>query len=352
MTEKLQTLMREQADSVDFAAPDLDAMIATGDRRLRRRRIGAVAGIAAVTAGVALVAPYLVSDQRAIEPAAPTGSAAPISWVMGSTLHEGDRSVELDFAPRAYVRTAEGYLFVDGRGAVWSWEEGERTLVGQTDARRPHLVSDEESGLAGWVAEDGSEYVVVEQVAGTIKGYPAPPGVDPEDFLALDDGTGYWQGENGPVAFDLETRRTSTFDVSGTVADVEDNLVAVRTDAGISVRTVGGEELRLLDGFHGELGSFSDDARYFTNDADEPQVYDVAAGERVPLDVGGRGFATGYEWLGARTLAVIAAQHDGAVAELLVCQVPTGDCAPTTELGTFDEIVDSLVLPVGQPTDR
>ena len=52
MTEKLQTLMREQADTVDFAAPDLDAMIAAGDRRTRHRRLGAVAGVAAAIEGL------------------------------------------------------------------------------------------------------------------------------------------------------------------------------------------------------------------------------------------------------------------------------------------------------------
>ena len=54
------------------------------------------------------------------------------------------------------------------------------------------------------------------------------------------------------------------------------------------------------------MGAFSPDARYYTADADELQVYDVSTGTRVGLDLD-RGFATGFEWLDAETLVVLAA---------------------------------------------
>jgi hypothetical protein len=89
MTEQLKTLMHQQADSVDFTVPDLDAMVRTGDRRRRTRRLGAAGAVAATVAGVALVATTLTPGQRAVEPAAPAAPAAPLSWVDGSTLHLG-----------------------------------------------------------------------------------------------------------------------------------------------------------------------------------------------------------------------------------------------------------------------
>lgn len=352
MTDKMQTLMREQADSVDFAAPDLDAVIATGERRVRHRRLAAVAGIAAVTAGVALVAPYLAPDQRAVEPAAPTESgAAPISWVMGTTLHEGDRVADLGFRPTAYVRTLSGYVLADQDGAVWSWQDGERSLVGRTDARNPRLVSDDERDLAGWVAHDGSEYVVMDGAAGTIKGYPAPPGTAPDDFAALDAGRAYWTGDGGPVVVDLGSGEEARVQGgNGThLGDLEDDLLTVSGDRGAVIRTIEGAPVLAPTDSYADLGYLSPDARYYTWDADEPQVYDVRSGERVALDVGGRSFATGFDWLGVDTLAVLAAQHDGAAAELLVCRVPSGECSPSARLGTFAEIEGRLVLPVGIP---
>ena len=353
MTEQLKTLMHQQADSVDFAVPDLDAMVRTGDRRRRTRRLSALAGTAALVAGVAVVAPLLTPAEQAVEPAGPA-SSAPLSWVDGTTLHLGDRVVELDFRTRAYVRTAGGYVFSDREGNVWSWVDGTSTRVGRTDPTDPHLVSDEESDLAGWLDPGEGAYVVLDQqLDGSTVTHQAPRGSDPEQFLAIDAGTAYWHGPDGPVAVDLGSGQTTPLDLGrGTVADVEDGLLAVRTEDGISVRTVAGEELRLLEDFHGELGSFSPDARRFTNDADEPQVFDLAAGQRLGLDLD-RGFATGYEWLGVDTLAVIASAEasDDSRVELLVCEVPAGSCEQVAELGTFEEVVDTLVLPTGTATD-
>lgn len=354
MTETMKTLMREQADSVDFAAPDLDAMVAAGDRRVRHRRIGAAAGVAALVAGVALVAPYLAPDQRAVEPTGPTG-AAPISWVDGTTLHEGARSIELEFRPRAYVRTAGGYVLVDRKGAVWSWQDGDRTLVGSTDDRDLRLVSDEESGLAGWVSRDGSQYVVVDQLAGTIIGYDAPVGTEPGDFAALDAGRAYWSGEDGPVVVDLGSRAETPVDGGrGTyLGDLEDDLVTVSGDQGVVIETLDGTPVLEPTNSYADLGYLSPDARYYTWDADELQVYDVRSGDRVSVDVGGRGFATGFDWLSTGTLAVLAAAEaeDSSVAELLVCEVPAGTCRQVAQLGPFDSLTDSLVLPVGIPID-
>ncbi len=352
MTEKLKTLMHTQADAVDFAAPDVDAMVRTGERRRRTRHLGGLAGAAALAAGIALAVPLLAPAERGVEPAGPVAST-PLSWVDGTTLHEGARTFALDFRPRAFVRTAEGYVFSDRDGRVWSWQDDEATLVGRTDDRNPHLVADAESGLAGFVAQEGPEYVVVDQEAGTVTGYDAPRGTEPEDFAAIDDGTGYWQSAAGLVAFDLRDRRSTPLDVRGTLADVEDDLLAVRTHAGVSVRTLDGQELQLLDEFHGEVGSFSPDARYFTNDADVPQVYDVTAGEQVDVPVGTREFASGYEWLDGSTLALIASAEsvDDSPVQLVSCVVPAGPCTTGTTLGTFEEAADRLVLPIGIPID-
>lgn len=356
MTEQLKTLMHAQADSVDFAAPDLDAMVRTGDRRRRTRRLGVAGAVAATVAGVALVATSLAPGERGLDPAGPAAPAAPLSWVDGSTLHEGAQTFDLGFRPVAYVRTSVGYVFADREGAVWSWQDGERSLAGSTDVRSPRLVADDETGLAGWVARDGSEYVVMDARTGTTRGYPAPTGTGPEDFTALDAGTGYWRDAGGASLVDLasgEAERVTGIARDADLGDLEEGRLATPDGQGVTVRTTGGAVLRELPEVYSDYGSLSQDGRYYTSDADQPEVYDVETGEKVTFDLAGREFATGYEWLGPRTLAVLAAARaeDSSRAELLVCEVPAGSCLPVAELGTFDEMVGRLLLPVGLPID-
>jgi hypothetical protein len=355
MTEQLKTLMHAQADSVDFAAPDLDAMVRTGDRRVRHRRLGAAVGVVALVVGIALVVPAVNPGERAVQPAGPTASGAPLSWVDGSTLHEDDRAYALDFRPRAYVRTAEGYVFSDRDGNVWSWVDGATTLVGETNGRSPRLVSDEESGLAGWVTLDGPEYVVVDQATGTITGHPAPAGTDYDDFAALDAGRAYWRGTDGPVVVDLRTGDETPVP-SGRdtyLGDFEDDLVTVSGDQGTVIETVDGTPVLEPTDSYSDLGYLSPGARYYAWDADDPQVYDVRSGERVAVDIGSREFASGYEWLGDRTLALIASTEltDDARVQLLRCEVPGGPCTTVATLGSFDDMADRLVLPVGIPIE-
>ena len=270
-------------------------MVRAGDRRVRTRLLGALAGAAAVLAAVALTAPLLSSSDRAVTPAA-LGPVAPLTWVEGSTLHADGQVFELSFRPVTYVRTSVGYVFSDRGGRVWSWVDGDVREVGSTDATRPHLVSDDESGLAGWLDPVNGSYAVLDQRPnGSVVHHRAPTGSRPQDFVGIDAGSTYWESGDGLVGFDLATGRSTPIDVGGTIADVEDGLVAIRTEAGISVRDLAGAEVRMLEDFHGEAGSFSPDARYFTNDADVPLVYDVAAGQRVDVSVGDREFASGYE---------------------------------------------------------
>ena len=76
----------------------------------------------------------------------------------------------------------------------------------------------------------------------------------------------------------------------------------------------------------------------------------MASGRRVSFDLEGRGFATAYEWLDDRTIAMLAARRPtmDAKAELLTCTVPEGTCEPVAELGTFGRIQSSFALPIGQ----
>ncbi len=65
--------------------------------------------------------------------------------------------------------------------------------------------------------------------------------------------------------------------------------------------------------------------RYYSSDADEPQVYDARTGERIALDLD-YAFATGYEWLDGHRLAVLAQETGRSPVQLLTCAVPAGTC--------------------------
>lgn len=105
----------------------------------------------------------------------------------------------------------------------------------------------------------------------------------------------------------------------------------------------------MLPHVYGSMGVFSPDARYYSSDADEPEVHDARTGRRIDFDLGGRTFATGYEWLDDETLAMLAAKGENGPVELLSCAVPEGSCTSVVDdLGTFEELLGHFQLPVGE----
>jgi hypothetical protein len=93
---------------------------------------------------------------------------------------------------------------------------------------------------------------------------------------------------------------------------------------------------------------FSPDARWVSIDADEPKVFDTTTGQQVDIDVDGRVFATGFEWLAPDTLVMIASKNETGPVELLTCTVTAGTCESTVpDLGSFADLAASFALPVG-----
>lgn len=367
MTENLKTLMHERATRADFASPDLDAIVRAGDRQVRRRRgITLVGGIAAaaVVGGAAFT--QLGSDEPRSQVAVEPPAAAPVTWAMGSVLHTPTGEIDLGHDVRAYVRTSVSHVFSDRDGDVFSWEDGRALEVGHTDARNPRLVSDDESGLAGWVDPTGAEpvFVVLDQVSGETTTYDdhveADMGnladeADPAYFYAIDDRTAYWRDGRGAVAFDLDSEEVTVIDANARngfgISDVENGVFAFTTENGTFVGPSRSDGIELPQTYGG-FGAFSPDARYYSSEGDAPEVFDATTGEQVTLDLDGRQFGTGYEWLDDQTLVVLAAEKArmDSMAELLTCTVPDGACEFVTELGTFEDIAGVIALPGGEST--
>jgi hypothetical protein len=357
MTEKLKTLLHERATSVDFAAPDLDAMARAGDHTLRRRRrsLAVVGGVAA--AAVLVTAVALVPGARQPDSAGVTGHdrpTAPLTWVTGATLHTTDGpDVELGHEVRAYVRTGEGFVLADREGTVRSWTDGQARAVGRVDGAS-HLVADGESGLAGWLDASTSPAIVrvLDQRTGATTTIEVEPGSVPAHLVAVDDGAVFLFDGRGLVSVPVQGGDPVVVEpspqVGSRVIDVEEELFATTTGAGTAVGSAPAEGVELAEAY-GSVGVLSPDGRYYSSEGDEQAVFDTRSGERVQLDLEQR-FATGYEWLDDSTLAVLAADRPrmDATAQLLTCSVPDGDCTMVEDdLGTLAELQGSLALPTG-----
>lgn len=357
MTEKLKQLMHERAESVHFTPPDLAAMTRAGDRVVRRRRVAAVGGVAA-TAVLFAAAAGLGRGPTVPDVAVEPATTAPVVWTTGATLHRADGSTtDLGHDVQALVRTARGYVFSDPGGAVWSWSGGAVDRVGLADPRYPHLVSDDESTLAGWVDVSGDAPVVrvLDQATGDVTAH-ATVGRDPS-LVGIDAATAYWQDARGAVAVDLATGDSRVVDPGAAkgrgIGDVENGLIAFTNVRGESATVVGPsfEDGVALDGAWGTVGAFSPDGRWYSSEGGELALFDTRTGDRVTLPLSQR-FATGYEWLDATTLAVLAADRPrmDATAQLLTCSVPDGACElVVADLGTFEELEGRFALPVGEP---
>ncbi|WP_205474520.1 hypothetical protein [Nocardioides sp. SYSU D00038] len=362
MTETLKSLLHDDADGVDFAAPDLDAITRTGDRRRRTRRgfalLGTAALVAATAGGVVLATGDDGGDRRtpvATDPL-PTDQ---VTWVTGDRLHTPTSSVDLGHEVRSYVRTSAGFAFVATGGAVFSFVDGTITEVGSTSAKAARLVGDTDGSRVGWVdASDGAPVFVVHDLATgetrTLEGETSA-GMgeladedDPAYFAALDGDDAWWRDARGLVRTDLGSGEATVVDADqsngfGLLA-VEDGLTV--TDGGDAGTRVGGLTLPQV---YGSAGALSPDGTWVSVDADEPSVFATADGTRVSFDL--PGFATGYEFLDDETVVMIAQARESDPVQLLTCVVPAGTCTVAVpDLGSWDDLsAAGLALPVGEP---
>ena len=358
MTEKLKTLMDESAD-LQFAAPDLDAIVRAGDRSVRRRRVIAGTGGLAAAAVVAVVVVGMSGggSDRVTDPAAgPNGPVA--EWASGTVLHTQTGPVDVGHPVRAYVRTSIGYLVADDQGAVWSVVAGDVHQVGTTSADEPHLVGDAGAPVGAWVdtAADPVSYVAYDQAHHQVIAFgPADGGkvvaVDAEQLVVEEGRDVRILSVDGPNA------RLDPPAPGDTLLTWKDG-VAVWEDPG-GVRTeskylVGRSEMQpvQIPQVQGDVAVLSPGARWVSFDADEPRVFDAQTGAEVSMDIGDRDFATGYGWLDDDTLMMIAGKGADGAVELLVCQVPSGTCtADADSAGKLGSLAGppGFALPVGTP---
>lgn len=357
MTRTLQETFHDQADRRDFAAPDLDAIVRQGARRVRRRR---TAGVAAIAAGVLAVAALGVTLPRLTRPEttslpASTPGPKPFTYVVGTELHQGDRTTDLGHRVAVLAQTDRGVVFSDPQRTVWSYDGSGPTRVGTItrlyDTHR-RIVADKDGTRVAWL--EGDQGVVTLAVldvrtGGVVRAEIGSP--RSAEVRAVDGGTVYVYADHDVVGVDIATR-TRTVLAEGVLAsglaDVSNGFF-LRTrgnDRGMVVgRSMTGSDSSAADFSSGTLSP--DGSHWFSDWADQFAVVDSATGKRQDPPHDGFLFAAPYQWLDDDTIAVLAMTRtvDTAPISLLTCHVSTNDCEVTARaVGSYPDVA----LPLGQ----
>jgi hypothetical protein len=395
MTESLmslKSLLVQQAATVAFKPPDLDAIARGHHRRVRRRRAAMVlAAVAvAVVAGVAVVqlGPNGPAG-RGPDVAAGPWPAGAASWALGSTIHVGDDTVDVGHDVRAYVRTSVGFVTIDSAGNVYSVTARAVTRIGRAliyasaGTDQPGLVADPGGTLAGWIGVDGSGRVlqVHDQSTGQTRAYETAgaTGSGGALFFAIDDRTAYWRIETraGVFAVDLDTgdeRQLAGGDEARTLEiwSVEDGVLAFsrnhQPDENVTSISVGRSIDDSREFTFGEHTEAHDDVRlsptgafvsYLLYEFDGPpshdkvlgiraQVRHAVTGDLVTLDLPAGAVAVPVVWLDEHTLQVLALGPAPGQGDLYACAVPGGSCAVAADLPAAATEGNALVLPTGR----
>jgi hypothetical protein len=232
MSEHLaEQIFRTASESIDVLSPPVDAVVAeAGEQRRQRRRTAfmAVAGGAAVVAGVVGLATWMTTRPSS-EPSARTAAhltlvknPLDVAWYATGRLHLADVTVDLP-AVTTLVGVGGGAVYGDSAGTVgYVAEDGSVTVLGTKSPTAPVVVS-ERDGWAAWVDApgDGTELVVHDLVHDRTLGFVSVPrgsfpiAVDQSHvFYATPDGDFTWTpgtdpeplGRDGLLDVDSATR--------------------------------------------------------------------------------------------------------------------------------------------------
>lgn len=364
MTGQLRTSLHEHADALHALDLDLDTIVRDGDRRLRRRRLAVVGGVAvALVAAAGITALAWDRPSSTVAPA-DDGTTRPLSYAVGSVIHSGTDTIDVGVRVDSFVPTADGFVISDPQGQVYAERDGELQKIGQLASRRTRLVADDSGDHVAWW--DGAHFqlwsasrpagATVTDSIDAMTGAGATPSVRAVtgNAIWLGDARGTVVGKMGPGGTALTP--VGSLPDPESVQDAAAGRLLVRVDepggtSGMAVRDL--TEMGSLD--HGPVvtdvysGDLAPDGRHWLTDSgDVARVYDSVTGAGSDLPHPGFQFAAPYTWLDDDTLAMLAlskATNDPAQPiSLLTCHVSTDQCTVAArDIGTAGQIA----LPVG-----
>ncbi len=368
MSELLREVMNERATATDRPQLDLDAIVAAGDRRIRRK--GIVTAVAATTAVVvitATAASIIGSNQESrpdrVQPAGTGGDfeQRTTSYSTGSVIHYGNH--EIDVAPHSlssFVQTDDGFVFTDKGGLVYLATADTVNRLGQTNQPYGTLLAAGDDGpYVTWLDTDASTFKVYDTAArrevASVEQPPQPK--NPGEFdllavLALDGSTAYWHTADGVVSYDIDSDQTEVVKAGATtqwLADVADGTLARMSfdDQSITVSRDPHSDGPTVPGF--SHATLSPDARYVATDPhDSEQVFEAATGKDVTPAAEGYSFTAVVQWTDADDYVALGIPQGNAEDEpfdLLTCSVSSKTCTPAAKsVGVFGNVQ----FPIGE----
>lgn len=382
MTGLLKDVMHERADSLD--APDLDmaAIVRDGERRLGSRRRGVVGGLVAASVAVAAVVavPLLRPADDVDGDVAGAVHSYDLAYAVGSTIHDGRRTVETGVRISALVQGISGYVVADRQGRVHTVLDGESTQVGRlADTDRGRLVSDDD--VVAWVdAAEGGTLSVLDLGTGERADIPAtelpgePVSRDPSrvggggaDVAAVDGRTVYVTDARGVMAWNVlddeepvllpapDGAEVEVLDVrDGQILHVARSFEPQETDGSTTMVQVAelrtGQDLQDTRRLPGTSGTLSPDGRrvvvvdrvsrrgslsYYTT-----AVGEVSGNTWTPVAPRGYDSFIAYQWLDADTFLAdgLRLTADFAREDLLSCEATTAECTVVVADGPDDRV--------------
>ncbi len=373
MTGLIKETLTEHADAVTEPALDLDAVMRTGDLRIKRRRLATRLAVAA--AAVAVVAGGITAVRVVDDSAPPAGQPGNFTerrptYAKDAEIHFGSETIAVGKDEIAtFVQTDAGFVYVTTAGTVKAADGRRVTQLGAGNTIK-RLTVDDAGTLVGWVdsGKPRPEFVVYDvaarrEIVRTAQGTVANP---PEDkrprVSAIDDGFAYFSTGTAIYRWNLATGANSVIDPKAGPEKLQ------RVDAGQftwevlqppnqTQQIAVGTDLRKppTEVYDGWTSNVSPSARYLMTDmADEVRLFDLRTGQQLPLKFPGYVLIVPTQWQGDGSFyAVGFSQDETAPVDLLKCSTSKLTC--TVEVARFAPSPSEKAgfqLPVGFPLDE
>ena len=362
MTDRLTTMLHDEAATFDIPAAPVDLVLADG-RAIRRRRrtagavIGAAAAVAVVAAGVAAL--VAVGSDKTPEPAKLPDQAAYEqhgAWARGDEVHVGNHTATVRGAQDLHytsagvvVTTQDGYVLVTPAGDVEPVDLGVEvnpSTIGMgtfhqiaTDATAPYLAYVR-------VGDDSTAQAVVLDLSTGEEHLADTP-------FRSDQGAGYvtslWGDlltyERGGTlrTVDWHTGKQSPGETTGWFHQAGVDIDFNNEVGTWTLRSVRGETLLTVASPYpaSSFGSLSPDGHYFAVSGLDPEitVYDIGTGDSVTIE---DRVASGYGWTPDGHL--VGKRFPTGRSQVETCDPTTGSCE-----GTGVDVSGKMTLMEGLP---
>lgn len=364
MTRLLHDTMTERAERLERPRMNLDVVMASGERRRKRRAAGGTAGVAAACAVLAIGAVAVTGDADDAQAPGYAGAAGfeerKATYATGSTIHYGDDAIDVSRTIHSFVQTDDGFVVSDPEGTVYLADGSSVSEIGSDAVNRGTLKADDSGSYVAWTERSGkrSEFVTYDtETKADVARAPVHGGAGASEVLAVDaDGT-YVADARGLVRVDLVTGRAEVLrsDFGDTeVREVADGLILRDLNRGHSPgpgvplgsvlsRDPYADRPRTV----ASPRDLSPMATYVATDyRDSERIVDTGSNELIPLETeSSHEFQSVSQWVDDDTVMVMTL--DGLDGDLTMalsrCELPSGTCEQAV-----DDLPHGSQLPVGE----